>query len=186
MIFTIMYYSFIVSAIFFYGIGLNDSTIICDKIHNIGMLLVKMLVSIVASVALCFLIQKEFLIPLGQNDFIPLIALLVYIIISVLFESIMRITSTKNTAEFNISYLIVLLALYESPNLVSSVSISIASFLSFAIILPVLYSIKKRIDIVGNIELHGNRRSLVLISLAILATLISVCNVSWLVPGVLP
>lgn len=186
MILTFMYYIFFASAVFFYGIGLNDATIVCDSVHEIFMQLFKMLVSIVSTTLLCFLVETKLLIPLGLMEFIPLVALLFYYVISILLEALIRITSKKNTAEFNISYLIILLALYESSNIIDATVVSVASFISFAIILPVLYSIKKRIDIVGNVELHGNKRSLVLVSLAILATVLAVCNVSWLTPGVLP
>ncbi len=185
MIFTFSYYIFVVSAVFFYGIGLNDSTIVCDSIHKLALTLIKMTLTIISTTLACFLIQKHFLIPLRLIDFIPLIALVIYVIFNLLIESVIRLSINKNTAEFNIGYLIVLLALYESSTIIDSIAISIGSFLSFAIILPILYSIKKRIELVGNMELHGNKRSLILISLAILASLLAVCNVSWLIPGVL-
>lgn len=185
MILTLLYYIFFSSAVFFYGIGVNDSTIVCDSIHEQLLPLIKMIASIVSTTLLCFVIIKNILAPLGITEMYPLIVLLVFFVISIFFESLIRITGQKNTAEFNISYLIILLALNESISLLHATIISIACFAAFAIVLPILYSIKKRIDIVGNLELHGNRRSLVLVSLAILATVLAVCNASWLTPGVL-
>lgn len=186
MIFTAFYYIFFSSAVILYGVGLNSATIICDKIHELTIPIIKILINIIGTSALSWLIIKYFLVPLKLEEFYPLLSLLIFFIISVIVESLVRITTGKVTSEFSLTFLIILLALNESLNIVDVMLICSCSLISFLILIPLLYSIKKRIDIVGNSQVHGNKRSLVLISIAIIVTVLAVGNVSWLNQKVLP
>ena len=116
----------------------------------------------------------------------PFAALLVFFVISVFMETLVRVTTKKTTSDFSLSFLIILLALNESLNIVDVVLITCCSFISFLILIPLLYSIKKRIDIVGTLQIHGNKKSLVLVSIAIIVTVLAVGNVSWLNQRILP
>ncbi len=186
MIFSALYYLFISSAVLVYGIGINDSIILCDSIHKAFLPIIKIFVTILSTVMLSWLLITKLLVPLNLAELYPLVALLVFIVISILLESLVRITSNRVTSEFCLSFPIVLLTLNEGISFSDILIISTSSFLSFVIILPVIYSIKKRINIVGNQEIHGNRKSLIMISLAILSLVLILCNISWLNPGVIP
>lgn len=124
-------------------------------------------------------IYAFFLIPLRLVEFYPLIALIIFLIISTILETVVRITTGKITSEFIFSYLLILLALNESLNLTEVIIISIGGFISFALLVPVIYSIKKRVSIIGNQQPHGNKKSMVLISIAIIVMILAVGNVSW-------
>ena len=178
-----MYYIFFASAVVLYGAGLNSSTIVCDYKERLSLPLTKILFSIFFTTILTWLIIRQLLIPLSIVEFYPLVALLVYLIISVLFETVVRITTGKVTAEFGFSYLIILITLSESLRMSEVMLISVCSFISFVVLVPIVYAIKKRIDLVGSIQEHGNRKSLVLVSLAVIVTLLAVGNVSWLHAG---
>ncbi len=186
MIFSALYYLFIGSAVFLYGIGINDSIIMCDSIHKLYLSIVKILFTILCTTMLGWLLTTKLLVPLRLTELYPLVTLLIFIVISILLESLVRITSSRVTSEFNLSFPIVLLAINEGISFSEVIVISTAAFFSFVILLPILYSIKKRINIVGNLEIHGNRRSLVMVSLAILSIVLVICNISWLNPGVIP
>lgn len=186
MIFTVFYYIFFSSAVFLYGVGLNSATIICDSVHKLTVPVIKILVNILGTASISWLLLKFFLIPLNLTELYPLVSILIFLIISVLVETLIRITTGRVASEFSVTYLIVLLALNESLNIIDVILITSSCLVSFIVLIPVLYSIKKRIDIVGNMQVHGNRKSLILISLAIIATILAVGNVSWLNPRILP
>ena len=115
----------------------------------------------------------------------PLAALLVFMTISVFLETMIRITMRTVTSDFCFSFLIVLLALNESVNILDTILISLSSLLSFFCLLPLLYAVKKKISILGISERHANKKSLLLIVLAVIIIIISAGNVSWLNPGVI-
>lgn len=180
MIFTSFYYIFFASSVILYGAGLNSLTIVCDSIHEIKLSLTKVLFSIVVTCMLSFQFMKVFLIPLRLLDFYPLVALMIYLTLSTLLETVVRITTGKITSEFIFSYLVILLALNESISLPEVVVISSGAFISFVLLIPVIYSLKKRVNVVGDIQPHGNRKSMILISLAVIVLILAVGNVSWL------
>ena len=186
MIFTAFYYIFFSSAVILYGVGLNSATIICDSIHELFLPVIKILVNVLSTSVLSWLILKYFLIPLNLAELYPFAALLVFFIISIFIETLVRITTKKSTSDFSLSFLIILLALNESLNIVDVVLITCCSSVSFLILIPLLYSIKKRIDIAGTLQIHGNKKSLVLVSIAIIVTVLAVGNVSWLNQRILP
>ncbi len=183
---TAFYYIFFSSAVILYGVGLNSASIICDSLHELFIPVIKILVNIILTSILSWLVIKYFLIPLNLAELYPLVSLLIFIAISVLVETVVRITTGKVTSEFSLTFLIILLALNESLNIVDVVLICSCSFISFLILIPILYSIKKRIRIVGNSQIHGNERSLILVSIAIIVTVLAIGNVSWLNQKVLP
>lgn len=186
MIFTAFYYIFFSSAVILYGVGLNSATILCDSIHECLLPVTKVLANILCTSVLSWLILKYFLVPLKMAELYPFAALHVFFVISVFMETLVRVTTKKTTSDFSLSFLIILLALNESLNIVDVVLITCCSFISFLILIPLLYSIKKRIDIVGTLQIHGNKKSLVLVSIAIIVTVLAVGNVSWLNQRILP
>lgn len=179
MIFTSIYYIFFASSVILYGAGFNNLTIVCDSIHELKLSFAKVMFSILITCILSFQFMHFFLIPLRLVEFYPLIALIIFLIISTILETVVRITTGKITSEFIFSYLLILLALNESLNLTEVIIISIGGFISFALLIPAIYSIKKRVSIIGNQQPHGNKKSMVLISIAIIVMILAVGNVSW-------
>lgn len=180
MIFTSIYYVFFASSVILYGAGLNTSAVISDSMHGLLLPSVKVMFSILFSCLVSWIIIKNLLIPLKLLDFYPLVALIVFLIISILLETVVRITTGRITSEFSFSYLIILLALNESLNIIDVTVISVSSFISFVVLIPIVYALKKRIAIVGNLQPHVNRKSLILISIAVISTVLAVGNVTWL------
>ncbi|MDE5897882.1 MAG: hypothetical protein K2H09_01255 [Treponemataceae bacterium] len=185
-VFTAFYYTVFCSAVLLYGIGLNGMIAFGDSSRPILLPFVKMVLSVVCSAVLSWLIVRHLLVPLNLAALYPLVALFVFASISVFLETLIRITSGRTTAEFCISYLVVVLSLNESVRIQDVLLISVCCFLSFLLLIPVLNAVKKRIDSAGGRCLHGNRRSLLLISIAAVVLALSAADNSWLNPGVLP
>jgi len=186
MLFTILYYIFFASAVALYGVGFNSATILCDSFHKIHTLLIKTLVTILSTTCISWLIMKFFLVPLKLEELYPLFCLIVFIILSIFIEALMRIVAKKVTSDFSLSYMIIILAINESLNILDVILITVCSYISFIILIPILYSLKKRIEIVGDLNVHGNKKSLILVSIAIIIATIAVGNVTWLNGRILP
>ena len=185
MISTILFYTLFSSAILIYGIGLNTATIVCDSIKKLVLPFVKIISTVFSSSVLTWVIVKFILVPLKLIALYPFVTVLIFFSLSVFFESMIRIVTGKITSDYNFSFLVCLLALNESTNVIDVLLICFSCFLSFLLLLPLLYSLKNKIDILGNTTIHGNRKSLLLISIAIIIIAVLFGNVSWLNPGVL-
>ena len=185
MINTILFYTFFSSAILIYGIGLNTATIVCDSLKKLTLPFIKIIATVFSSASLTWVIVKFILVPLNLVLLYPFIAILIFFALSVFFESLIRIVTGTVTSDYNFSFLVCLLALNESTNILDVLLICFSAFLSFILLLPLLYSLKNKIDILGNTTIHGNRKSLLLISIAIIIMALLFGNVSWLNPGVL-
>lgn len=168
-----------------YGIGMNRSLILCDSIHRMAVPVVKMIFTVLVSSIITWVIIENLLIPLKLVDMYPFVASLVFLVVSMLFELIVRMITQKSASEFIVSFLMVMLCINESLNLLDVVVISLSCIFSFFILIPLLYSIKNRGDITGNPRVHANVRSLLFISLAILICAVAACSISWLNPGVI-
>ncbi|MCR5400279.1 MAG: hypothetical protein K6E78_01635 [Treponema sp.] len=185
MIFTFFFYTFFSSAVLLYGIGLNSSTIICDSIKELTLPLVKVVATVFTTAVLCWLVIRNILVPLNLVLMYPFIAILIFFAVSIFFEVIIRITSGKITSDFNISFLIILLTLNESSNILEVLMISFSAMCSFFFLLPLMYALKHRIDLLTENQIFGNRKTLILLSVAMLIIILSFINVSWLNPGVM-
>ena len=94
MIFTFLYYLLFSSAILIYAIGLNRATIV-THIMQIFPLIFKSLVATISSSVLSWLFIQYILIPLNLIELYPLVALLIFTVISIFLETIIRIISGK-------------------------------------------------------------------------------------------
>ncbi|MBD5413912.1 MAG: hypothetical protein K2M50_05785 [Treponemataceae bacterium] len=184
MIYTLLYYIFFSSAVLIYGVGLNDATIVCTSISELRLNFTKVVASIIGTVCLSWTIIKYFLLPLNLAELYPFVAVLIFLAISVFFETMIRITTKRTTADFNFSMLIIILTLNESVHIIDVLLISAASLVSFFIVLPFLYVIMSKFHLT---EQNDCRRMLCkpifLISFAVLIMAIYVVNVSFFYPG---
>ena len=84
----------------------------------------------------------------------------------------------KDIKEFSLSFLISFISVNEGFSLVNAIFIAIASSLSFYLLIPVLYSIKKRIN-TSTANSHLKSTALVLLSIALLLMILFAFNISW-------
>lgn len=181
---TILYYTLFSSAILLYGIGLN-------KVAEIGIVkfkdkifYVKCAISILSSAVITWLITYYLLVPLKITELYPLICFIVYACISTFLGGIIRLTAGKNTAEFAVSYLVILLSIAESSSLLMTVFICISCILSMLLIIPFSMTFRRRVCSNGRL-LDENYYSLYFIFLAVLILILSAWDIVWLNPGVI-
>lgn len=181
MIDIVLYYTFYASAVLFYGIGLERTaalSVAFDK--SVFRPAFQCGLSALAATFLTELVAVNMLSPLGVLELYPLVALLVFAAILSGIGLFMRTPSVMRTGECAASYLIVLLSLSESASSVDAVVIAASCMLSFVFVLPVLSSLRYRIDIARAKNDGLNRHVLVMILFAILIIACAVWNVSWL------
>src|SRR5574344_788408 len=186
MINMIMYYMFYCSAVLFYGIGLNRTTVLSRSMdRKLVLQIIKCMIAVLCSAALTWLIIMQILVPAELVELYPVIALLIFISITVFLEIIIRITAGVTTSEFSVSYLIILLALSESTGIADALIIAASSMASFILILPVLYALRQRIEIARPRNDKIKKKSFVMLTMAVIIICLAAWNVSWLNRGVL-
>lgn len=185
MISTLVFYTVFSSVVLIYGAGLNTATVISERMKDLTLPLVRIFSSVLSSATLTWVITKFILVPLKITLLYPLVAVLVFIAFSLFIDSLIRIVSGKAAKDFNFSFLVVLLALNESARLADVLLISLSAFLSISLVIPLFHSLERRIDVAGNSMIHSNRKSLLLVSAAIVIVALLSGNVSPFTPGVL-
>lgn len=181
---TFVFYTLFSSAVLFYGIGINKISDFDSDLRNNISRLIKMILTIMLTSLLSWGVIKIVLIPLKLVELYPLIALLIFICVNVLFEVIVRLVSGKVSSEFIISYLIVLLSISESISLLNSMIICAGCFVSFLLLWPFVTTFRNKLRSNGN-SLNASYYSLLFLFLALLIIIISVFDVSWLNAGVI-
>lgn len=182
--YTVLYYSLISSVVLIYGIGLN-------KIAEIGIVkfkevifYIKCAISIISSSVISWLITYYLLVPLKITELYSLICFIVYACISTFLGSIIRLTTGRTTAEFAVSYLVILLSIAESSSLLFTLFISLCSLLSMLIIIPFSLTFRRRVCTNGRI-LDEKYYSLYFFFLSVLILLLSLWDIVWLNPEVI-
>ena len=183
LLYTFLYYFFFGSAVLLYGIGINKTTEINFFTKKDFFYILKVILSIIISSVLSYLFVDKILVPLESVELYPIVCLLIYLCITILLEAIVRLTTNKSSTEFIFSYLVVLLSVTESNNLVTTVIISLSCLVSMAVIIPLVYSFRKR-----NLENETEPEkyiSRLFLFLMILLLIISVWDVMWFNPEVI-
>ncbi|MCF0241887.1 MAG: hypothetical protein HUK25_04570, partial [Treponema sp.] len=129
-----LYYSFLCSAVLFFGIGLNRSIQVTTGSLRVNFkVFFKSLISILGTSIFTFLITQYVLLPLKLEEMFPVIALFIFLCLNSFIEALVRITAKTSTSEFSISFLMVLLTIYESSSLLESLVIAFSCMISFLI-----------------------------------------------------
>lgn len=174
-----IYYTFICSSVLFFGIGINRSIQLTSNSLRINYKVVlKSFISVFATTILSFLIIQYLLIPIKLDELFPLLALLIFISINTFIEALVRITAKVSTAEFAVSWLIVILSLYESSNLIEAMLICSSCMLSFQLILPLMYAFQKVIYL-KPYEIKEYKQVLVFLSIAVIVLCLSFSDITW-------
>ena len=183
MVSNLLYYVLYASAVVVYGIGLERESSLSRTPRYLVLDGLKMLITVSATSTLSYLVISRLLVPHGLAELFPFICVLVFAMISVFVESIIRITARISMAEYTVSILCVLLGVNESVSLAECVLNSIFCVAAFFAFLPVLYAVRKRTELSHPMEDFQNL-SLLFLSFAIVLVILLTWNVSWLNPGV--
>ena len=173
---------FILCSVFLYGIGLNRAVIISSSPKGLALSFMKSLFAAVSAVALSYLVIQNLLVPLSLQELFPLVCILIFLIVSVFIEVLIRLTVNSTITEFSVSFLCVLLAINESLTLVEAILFVMCCLTSFYILIPVLAALRRRNEHASPLPVFKN--SLILFSLAILILFVLVFDASWLNGGI--
>lgn len=187
MLFTFFHYFIFSSSVLLYGIGFNSVTILSDKIRLLRLSLIKALLTILLTTISSWAVCYTFLIPLNICELYPFVVILIFLGISIFFETIIRITTDDSAADFNLTLLIIILAMNESLSMIEAVIICLASLASFILLLFIVHIIKLRIysTNLNNYVTFTSKKPLVFIALGILIIIFLGVNISWLNTGML-
>lgn len=174
-----LYYTFICSSVMFFGLGLNRSIEITSRSFAFNMkMMLKAVISIMLSTVFAYLITQFLLIPIKLAELFPLVTLLVFLCINTFVEALVRITTKTSTAEFSISWLVIILSLNECSTLLEALIISAASMISFQLMLPIVYCFQNVIYL-KTYENQERKRILIFLSIVVLMVVMSVCDITW-------
>lgn len=181
---TFAFYTLFCSIVLIYGVGINKiADFHSDSKQNI-VLVTKMVISILLTSILSWVVTTTLLMPLKLIELYPVTSLLIFICINVFLEAIVRITTGRNTTEFIVSYLIVIISLSESTSLINTIIICMSCFLSFILLWPFITTFKNKLKSNGQ-RINETYYSILFFFLAILILIVSVFDISWLNSGVI-
>ena len=185
---SFLYYFIYSSAFLLFSLGFENFTDAYNKPKNILLDLALMLFSVLVTVSILYLLNIFILIPGGFSDIIPFAAVLVFALIRmlvfILFSPFEKKHSLGNLARFSISFLFVLLCLFESSSFLDCLVTGLASILSYFLFVIIVYAIEKRIEI--SKPDHDFKSSVMIyMSFAILIICLFSWNLSWIAQEVL-
>ena len=181
---TFLYYTLFTSIVLIYGIGINQVSAIGIAKINTFTFFLKAIINILSTSILTWLVTAYILVPLKLVEIFPVIAYLIFVSLSSLLEAVNRITTEKSTAEFIVSFLIIILSIIESTSILNTIVICLSCFISLLIICPFIYTLKNRATANGQ-KINEMYYSILFVFLAVLILIISVFDISWLNPGVI-
>ena len=181
---TFAFYTLFCSAVLIYGVGINKIADFQNGAKQNITFFTKIVLSIFITTIISWGVISTVLVPLKLIELYPVVSLLIFVCINVFLEVIVRITIGRETSEFVVSYMIVIIALSESSTLINTILICISCFLSFILLWPFVTTFKNKLKSNGQ-RISETYYSFFFFFLAILILIISVFDVSWLNSGVI-
>lgn len=178
-----LFYTFISSSVLIYGIGINSIVEIGITKPKDFIYFVKTIITIILSSLFSWLIANYILIPIKLIEIYPLITFFVFIIINAFLESLVRITTGKNSVDFVVSFLIVLLSIGESYSILNTLIICFSCFISLLILIPFCLTFKNRVSN-NSSKITESYYSYIFVFFAVLILILSVWDIIWINPGV--
>lgn len=165
-------YFFFSSAVLICGVGDNRFIAFSESISKLKLNFVKTLLTVSISLISIWAIGANFLVPLNLTELFPLVAIVIFLSLSIFFETMVRITTDEESSDFSISFLIVLFALIEGVSLPQILIIALAALLSFIVLILVVHTFNRNLRII-NFKTRVDKRALIFILLAALITVIT-------------
>ncbi len=179
----LLFYTFIASAVFVYGIGLNKIIVFSKKPKDALFFLSKEILSIILSLCVCWPLTKFILVPNNLTELYPFFSFFVIHIISLIITEFSAHVLKKNVTGFYFSYCVLLLAMNEGITFVNAILISIACILSFFCMLPVIFAARWKMK--SSMQYVSFKDGAMLfLCIAVILFMFFTFNVSWLNPEV--
>ncbi|MCR4735802.1 MAG: hypothetical protein K5829_12455 [Treponema sp.] len=180
---TFLYYFCFASAVLIYGLGTTKIINFSNFTSKTLVFFIKLLLSVSVTVIISWLITNKILVPMDMVELYPMVCLFIYVCVNIFTEAIIRITVNLDSAEFIVSFLIVLLTVSESLTIADVFIISGSCILSILFLLPLIYSFRNRIMVeIGMQEKYYCR---LFLFMALLIFIISSWDSMWINPEVI-
>ena len=179
---SFFYYILFCSSVLIYGIGFNRESVMCNNPRKVLFNAVKSYACVILSFIIMFFLNKALLIPLDIVEVFPFFALIVYIAMTVFLEVIIQITTKKTSAEFAVSFLVLLLSVNEASTWLEGIFICAGCL--FYVLIPILYALDKRME-TSSANNMFKQKSLIFLSMVIIMIALYSFNISWLNSGVI-
>lgn len=181
---TFLYYTLISSSVLIYGIGINGLAEIGISKNRELIYYLKNIICILLSSLLSWLFSQYILIPLKLMELFPLFAFFIFVVINGFSESIVQITTGKKSVEYVVSYLIILLSVFETNSILNTIIICLSCFVSLILFVPFCLTFKNTITVNGK-NLDENYYSLLFVFFSIILIVLTVWDILWINPGVI-
>lgn len=181
---TFLYYTLFSSILLFYGIGLNQVSEIGEQTNITIIFFLKSILSIFSTSILTYLVVAFILLPLELIEIFPIICLLIFVTFNSFAEGLVRLTTGTSTTEFLISFLIVLISIFQSSSILDTMVICFSCISGILLLIPFINVLKNKITNKDNSYVEKNICTF-LILVAILILIISVFDVSWMNRGII-
>ena len=173
------YHIFFSSAVALYGIGFDRFLLKPEPPVLFMIRALKGIISVICTIFFTFIITAVFLSPHYMAEFMPVIAVVFFIPISVLLEAVFFFGTKKTIQEFIVPFLCVLLALSEYDALLLSLVAGIFSALSYYSFTIIVLVIKKRLEFVPPRKFISVD-ALLLVSVAAITIILLSWGTAWL------
>jgi hypothetical protein len=165
-----------------YGIGFERLLLRPENSSIFFLTFFKSELTALGTVLLVFVMSKTFLIPSMMGELMPVVAVLIFILLSVLLEAIITVITKQSASEFIAPFLCVVLALCESGDLLDALAIVFFAVSSYYFFIQLLYTIKKRLEF-SSPRPPFTEDALLLVSTAVIMLVLFSFGSSWLLTG---
>lgn len=181
---TFLYYTVFSSIVLFYGIGLSQISVSGERHQNQIIFFFKTMLSIFLTAILTYLVVAFILVPLALVEIFPVICLLIFITINSFTEGLVRLTTGTATTEFAVSFLIVLLAIFQSNTILDTMVICLSCICGFLVLVPFVRVLRNRLVMNGRFYFE-KYICMLFVFLVVLLMIISVFDITWLNGGMI-
>ncbi len=163
----VLFYCFVISIIFTYGIGLERLFIYSKDPKNVFILVVKNLVILIIALSILWFFNLFVLSPLGISFFLPILAIMLLFGLNYLYEVFFSKYSVSYKEELMFTYAPLFVVFFTAVSFVEALAIIIAAQIGIFVLSFVLNAIKEKTD-EGNATKEWKAAPLILISMGFL------------------
>ena len=178
MLSNIFYYLFYSSAVLIYGVGMNKLVRESKKPRHLWLECCSTMISVLGSTLLTYLIKTQML-KINMGELAPFVAVLMFLLINVFLNLVVKISSKTSISEYTLSLLCVIFGICESGSILECLLNSFLCVAAFYLTVPILHALRKRIEMNGPNDGIRNL-ALLFVSLAVAMLALISWNVSWM------
>ncbi len=165
--FFVLFYCFVSSIIFTYGIGLERLFIYSKNPKNVFILVLKNIAVLIIAVSILWFFNLFVLLPLGISFFLPILGLMLLLGLNYVYDILLPKYKVSYKEEIIFEYAPLFLIFFTAVSFIEALAIIIAAQISIVVFTFILSAIKEKIDD-GNASREWKEAPLILISMGFL------------------